>query len=87
MSFDADSYSHNVEVRSGDAESGASCVKQCSWIFKKKSKLGLFLVFVMCLRLGLLCHGKRNGVTRPWRRWRSDDMSGAESGWLPELLD
>ena len=24
VSFDADSYSHNVEVRSGDAESGAS---------------------------------------------------------------
>ena len=27
VSFDADSYSHNVEVRSGDAESGASYTK------------------------------------------------------------
>ena len=26
VSFDADAYSHNVEVRNGDAESGASCM-------------------------------------------------------------
>ena len=75
VSFDADSYSHNVEVRSGDAESGASynlplnpcaraCVYMCVCVVWSQQKLLLVLLFKVTdesFVFNLSVHGLESG--------------------------